>query len=61
MAIIHAMSELLPYERKGNVRPVNGRSEVVTAILISAWKQIQVVMPTDTRAANGLGARPAIL
>jgi hypothetical protein len=33
---IHIISDELPYEMKGSVSPVNGMSEVVTAILISA-------------------------
>jgi hypothetical protein len=33
---IHIISDVLPYEMNGRVSPVNGSSDVVTAILIRA-------------------------
>ena len=45
----------------GSVRPVNGSRVVTTAMLMIAWKTSQAVRPVASSAANGSGARPAIL
>ncbi len=49
-----------PSETNGSVIPVTGTIARTTAMLMSAWRQIQVVIPAARRPPNVSGARSAV-